>query len=133
MARKKEVKVRELDFSNADGYAVTEVDVIYDAIKEDGLGNRDLLYSGLEGENLDILLQHGTLYPDSDHIFAAGVPDEDEFGPSDTTPLSCAWERNKPMLAVYDKTKFEDVHPNSYKFLDSSNKLETLLAVYLLK
>jgi hypothetical protein len=127
------IKIKDLDMSEADGYVMTESGIIYNAVKEDGLEGRNLLYSGLEGKKLKTLLKEGTLYPKSKGIYASEFPERDESETKDTTPLSCAWERKKPMIAVYDGDKFESLGRDRYKFLDRNNKLETLLAVYFLK
>src|SRR5574341_1478735 len=107
MPKVAKLKVRTLDMSKADGgYTVREADVIYRALRKDRINRKSLLFSGLEGDNLDMLLEHGTLYPDSDFIWASTEPDKDEAVSQDTTPLSCAYERNTPMIAVYNKSEF---------------------------
>lgn len=130
MVKKSKVKVRELDMSKADGYAISENDVIYEAIRDDEIKNESLLFSGLEGENLAVLLEYGTLYPNSSYIYARDTLDNDSL--TVTSPLTCAWERKRPLIAVYDKIKFKSIDGNEYVFLDSNHKLEALLAAYLL-
>ena len=125
--------VRTLNLSIADGCAVTEADVIYDAVRKDGLGERDLLYSGLEGKKLEVLLEQGTLYPNSGYIFAAAALDGEDELIETCTPLFCAGRKVAPMIAVYDKTKFVEKDPHMHHFIDPEHKLETLLAVYMLK
>lgn len=107
MYNHQKVIVRELNISEADGYAISESDVIYKAIKEDKIKNKAILFSGLEGEGLATLLEYGTLYPNSNYIFAKDSLDTDSI--LITSPLKCAWERDKPMIAVYDKTKFKSI------------------------
>jgi len=120
-------KVVNLDMSKADGYALTESNIVLRANKKHGIeGN--LLYSGLEGKKLETLLKHGTLYPASKYIWAAVEPDTRE----PATALSCAAEHRIPMIAVYEGSHFVEKFPEKFYFNNPEKKLDSLLIVYLL-
>jgi|TARA_Y100000034_G_scaffold136506_1_gene213434 hypothetical protein len=125
--------VRNLDLSIADGYAITREDIIINAIREDGLADKDLLFSGLEGQDLDTLLVHGTIYPGSNFIYASPSLHRDHATAMEPDLIDYAVERFIPMFAVYDATKFTDIKNHRYEFLDKDNGSESLLAAYILK
>jgi len=126
-------KVRNLDMTVADGYAVTEEDLVLKAVREDGLEG-DLLFSGLEGRNLRTLLRHGTLYPSSNYIYACEHPGKNDGECADFGPIDFAEkDHEEPMLAVYDKSKFEKEVLEKWQFIGPGKMVDSLLKVYLLE
>jgi hypothetical protein len=126
-------KVRTLDMKGADGYAVTEEDLVLRAVAEDGLEG-ELLFSGLEGINMRTLLTHGTLYPNSDYIYACVCPGTNEDELVNIGPIDFAETNHKePVLAVYDRDKFKREVLEKWQFIGPGKMADALLKVYKLE
>jgi len=129
MKSKSHVKVQILDLRGANPVFIAES--IRDHARRDGLGDSNLLYSGLDGHRHSTLIKYGTLYPESNFIYASEHVDKNgEYGGA--SPLSCALGKERGMMAIYDKGKFKQGRDSQYHFNDPKKKLEALLAVYIM-
>jgi hypothetical protein len=129
------IKPQTIDLSKADGYAVTDTDLIIKRLKRDRRYKPDLMYRGFNGARLHIMLEHGTDTPDSDMIFCGNEEDlRCEGIDCGRKPLPCAFNHLKPALAVYDGSKLTigDCCQRR-RFIDPERKLNALVAVYLLQ
>ncbi len=126
------VKAQIIDFNEADGYAVTDADLVVNKLKIDGQYSSNLFFRGLSGERLNVILEHGTDRPDSDIIFCGN---EEELRESGTmNALEYAFEYSNPALAVYDGSKLTPGDSyQSRRFIEPEKKIEALVAVYLLR
>jgi len=128
---KPNVKIRYMELSHiADDSE--KANRINKSARRDGLGERNLLYMGFEGNKHSTLFRYGTLNPESEFLCASEEVNGNECG-NPTTPLSYALERDRPAMAIYDKSRFDRKGPNNYRFKEPGKKLDALLAVYFLK
>ena len=128
-------KAKALDLRKADGYAVTDADLVIASLKKDKCYMPGLMYRGFDGRKLEVLLKHGTDCPEFNNIFCCSEKDLHGCGVESTNnPLIHASDKTIPALAVYNGSKLEmDDCPDKFRFIDSKNKLDALVAVYLLK
>ena len=135
------VTVRELDLSKADGYRLTNFDLLRRALKRDKKYRRDLLYRGFDGKHIPKLLKIGQ---DSLGKYLSCTSEEEiktEFPVAgfDCDPFQYAFEnedgskREIPAIAVFDSRHIHQVTYGMYQFKDPKKKLEALVAVYRLK
>ena len=125
------IKPQKIDLST-DGDVATDVDIVVERLKYDGLYKPDLMYRGFDGKKLRIMLKHGTDTPNSDMIYCG---DENELREGDNmSALKYAYYHSNPALAVYDGSKLTGGEESYEKkrFIDSQQKLDALIAVYLL-
>lgn len=128
------MRTRILDLSKADGYAVTDADLVIEKLKQDKCYKQGLVYRGFDGRKLETMLKHGTDYPKFDTIFYCTEEDLRNCGIESTeNALIYASEKAIPALAVYDGTKFIEDNSNRLRFIDTKNKKAALVAVYLLR
>ena len=126
----REIPVRTIDMSVADGYAVTPAEVVLNALLSGHFGKKKLLFSGLKGTALNTLLEQGTIYPKSKYIYAL----EEIVVHEHESILTYAEKWKQPMIAVYDANCFKSWDfPGTYEFKEPNKKRDALLAVYLLK
>lgn len=126
------IKPQKIDLSESDGDIATDADLVVRRLKSDGLYKPNLMYRGFNGEELKIMLEHGTDTPDSDMIYCSNENELREGG--NMSALRYAYYHSNPALAVYDSSKLID-SKESYqrkRFIDSQQKLDALIAVYLL-
>ena len=130
MKSKSHVKISSIDIYDSNPVSVAEA--IKDRARRDGLGDSNLLYSGLDGHRHSTIMKYGTLNPECPFIAASEHVDktEDYAGAS---PISCALGNERPMVALYDKGKFRQGRNSQFFFNEPKKKLEALLAVYLLE
>ena len=129
------IKPKTLDLREADGYAVTDADLVIESLKKDRRYMHGLMYRGFDGRKLEILLKHGTDDPCFDSIFCCHEEDLNDCGIESTdNALIYANGKGVPALAVYDGSKLTmDDCTNKFRFVNPKNKLDALVAVYLLK
>ena len=130
------IEPQSINLREADGYVATEADLIVDKLKFDGLYKPNLLYRGFDGKKLKILLEHGTDTPNSDTIFCGDEGDlrrEDSDDGMDI--IYHALLHKISALVVYDGSKLTDdsLAYQQKTFTDPKNKLEALVAIYVLQ
>ena len=126
------IKPQKIDLSESEGGIVADANLVVRRLKSDGLYKPNLMYRGFNGEDLSIMLKYGTDIPDSDMIYCG---DENELREGDDmSALKYAYYHSNPALAVYDGSKLTDSEESYEKkrFIDSQQKLDALIAVYLL-
>lgn len=148
------VPVHEISFKDADGYVITEQDVLKRELKKLGLYGKSFAYSAFPPNRLDIILQTGTFHrqdrPRKDEIDCCildppgkekGIRDNDEY---DLVHYMTVANRDSRFatFAVYDLDQLEtlkyidretgevtDVGHPYYQFKDLQRKRKALLAV----
>jgi hypothetical protein len=143
----KKTPVYKISFEEADGYAVTEEDVLERELKNLNLYGTEFAYTAFRPELKDSVLKEGTphadfAHPDSidccivDSPIAWGKPGiRDNYEYDLVHYLVLTSDGNCAMFAVYDKSKLEEReggHP-SYRFRKPDKKLKALLAVFEVK
>ena len=133
------VKPQKIDLSTNGDSIDEDANMVVERLKRDGLYKPDLMYHGFDGERyiLKIMLKHGTDTPDSDMI---NCGDETELRTSGSeccnmNALEQAYRHSdlNPALAIYDASKLMGGDCVQRKrFIDPQNKLDALVAVYLL-
>ena len=125
--------VRDIDLSSADGYAITREDIVSKALELDNILNEDLLFSGINGENLKRFLEHGTNFPNSNFIYANSDLVSKFSTSTEPETLDYVLEREIPMLAIYDANQFKDINLYRYEFKNPENRRDSLIGIYFLK
>ncbi len=129
------IKPKTIDLSRADGYAVTDADIVRRMLKQDGCYKKGLVFRGFDGRKLEKMLKYGTDNPNSAISYGCTEQELDDCGiDSVNNALVCAGEKAIPALAVYDSLKLNmDSYPYEFGFADPKNKLDALVAVYILR
>jgi len=125
------IKIRKLDMSKVDGYAISEFDMIKIALVEDKKYKRGLLYRGINARNIPKLFKTGR---DNVNYSYRGIifccTEEEITNPyrdsaEDIFSYACG------AIAVFDSNHFKKSDFEwGYVFKDPKNKLEALVAVY---
>ena len=132
------VKRGTIDLNKADGYVLTEADIIIEKLKKDGIYKPNLIYRGFNGEMMITMLKTGADITNDDcgdeAIYADGEKSLRETPQSSENPLSYGIESLVPALAVYNGSKLKGVQGGKmFSFKNPKKKLEALVAVYKLK
>jgi len=130
-------ELKTLDMREANGYNITEFDVVKKALLEDGKYRKDLLYRGFDGRKISRLLKTGQ---DTNSEFLFCYTESQIEGPyavgSEANIFGYAYGHPIPAVAVFDPLQLESDQPVgefAYKFKNPDKKLEALVAVYKLK
>jgi len=119
-----------LDLSKADGYAVTEDDVIRSVFIKNGVFNNNFLFSVVDGNLINRLITKGT-YRVGNKIYAFkkdGLVIHNKAGDFDLDDAMRQYEN--PAIAIYKASHFISTDiPFEYQFKDSSNKPKALEAI----
>ncbi|MBI4152639.1 hypothetical protein HY495_02915 [Candidatus Woesearchaeota archaeon] len=136
LKKKIQLKMRPkiIDLRKADGYAITDADLVVEQLRKDRKYTPDLMYRGFDGRRLEIMLQYGTDTPTSDEIYCGNEEELRNGGIEETEcALAYALRHPVPALAIYDSSLLDRGQEKDRVFMDPSKKLEALVAVYLLK
>jgi hypothetical protein len=96
-----------------------------------GLLSDDFLYTVVDGDRLDEILEHGTYRPDEDTIFSL---DREALERPKTSPSETFDEYLKKYdnsaVAVYDLNEFDrDPSPDLFRFKNPGRKKDALVAI----
>jgi len=144
MKGSKQVPIHTISFEKADGYAVTEQDVLREELTKLGLYGSQFAYSAFDPAKLGLVLETGTFHSQdggrrddiaccvTDSLFATepGIRDNEEHDLVHYLEIA-AEGSSFATFAVYDRTKLKakPEGPPYYMFKEPDKKLETLLAV----
>lgn len=143
---KRNIPIHEISFEDADGYAVTEQDVLRRHLKKLGLYGKQFAYHAFSPDKLDSVLETGTFYPDSpgreDNVDCCvvnprdsklkGIRHDDDYDLVDYMISSTHHSENEAIFAVLDMSRLEErpmqPHP-CYRFKNPDRKLDALVAI----
>jgi hypothetical protein len=128
------MKVGTIRLGSADGYALTQFGLVKAALKAAGKYQPDLLYRGIDGNNIQLLLASGQDTPSVD-LFCATEEQITADSPTqglDHNPFDYAFDHERPALAVFDPAFLQEVTFSTYRFKNPERKLEALVVVYRL-
>ncbi len=124
------MRIKTLDMTKVDGYAVDEIDVVISDLQKKRRYQPDLLYRGFNGDNIEKLVREGqdTDFP----LLHCATEDQVRTG-SEGNVFEHALDHPTPALAVFDPTYVEKFYEFAYTFNDPRNKQKALVAVYRLR
>lgn len=119
--------------SKADGYAVTEIDIVIEDLQRRNKYRPDLLYRGFDGDNIEKLLRDGQ---DTEFTLLHGATEKEIRDPTadnNSDPCVHASQHSHPALVVFDLDHLEEYYQFAYTFKNPANKPAALVAVYRLQ
>lgn len=127
-------KVFQLDLRPADGYAVTDFDLLKKTLKKLKLDPDKILLRGFDGSELDQILENGTEQNSENpiHRFITWKDVEETEEDGGVSIFKWADKYRNPAIAIYDLSQLEDLQVEYYKFISPDNKKAALLAIIIL-
>lgn len=116
--------------TRADGYVLTESDLLRKALRQSRLYRKNLLYRGFSAANIQRLIENGQ---DRKYTLIACAREE-QIELDDGNVFAYARDYRKPAVAVFDSKFFElAVADYDYIFKHRHQKRDALIAVYKLR
>ena len=116
-----------IDLREADGYAVTEDDLIRDFLKKEKLDNGDFLFTVIDGDRVEEFQARGT-YRDNNAIYAF-TADKFRMSAEEIEDLeidSYISAYDNPIVAIYKSSHFREGVSYRYEFLKEDKKTEAV-------
>ncbi len=126
------MKIKTLDMKKADGYVLTEFDLVRESLKEEGRYNPDLLYRGFNAKDIPILLETGQDNKKKNIFCASEKQITNQYSNGIANIFSYA-DFSNPAIAVFNPEFLEEQFTYAYRFKNPNKKLEALVGVYKLK
>ncbi|MBS3168912.1 hypothetical protein J4210_00365 [Candidatus Woesearchaeota archaeon] len=100
--KRMKLRPKTIHLSKAEGYAVTDADLVVEQSRKDRKYTPDLLYRGFDGRKIQVILQYGTDTPTSDEIYCSDERELRNGGMEETRcALAYALRHPVPALAIY--------------------------------
>jgi hypothetical protein len=126
--------VIKLDLSSADGYSITDFDLLLKVIRKLKLNSDKILLRAFSGSRVEVLLGEGndrTFEPSMTYAYTLKEIEENEKDADHPSIFQIAYENRIPAIAIYDKSQMIHLTGWQYEFAYADKK-SALLAVLLL-
>lgn len=147
MGKIEQATLFEISFNKADGYVVTEREILVDALTNNGHFSSDLRYSAFRADRVAFARRTGTYRlpgnSDSNIVYCCHVGKDAErklsvvtYDPEMDLPFylrDTAKGQRHAAFAVYDLNGLEELALEEYRFRFPDRRLDTLKAVYRIK